>query len=148
MKNYKGYILVAEITKRANMSAPWLHSASYGHIELISCIPVVLKSSLPEKYQEVANLCQDLEYYYPYCDFSKEIGRTQDFMSVLSYQRKKANKKPFDEIKIGGYRLIKLNDEFIELINKGLTPYKLHQKYDENDYKYIIDFQDMKIGFY
>lgn len=148
MKILKGYVLVTEISKKANKTDQWLHMASYAHLEYIGSIPAVLKSSLPKKYQEVANQCQDLEFYYPFNEFSKEIGKTKDYISTLNYQRVKANKKPFDSFKIVHYRLLKLSDEFVNLVKQGFTPYKVGKKDDESYYKHIITMQDLKIGFY
>lgn len=148
MKILKGYVLVSEITKKANKTDPWLHEASYAQIEQLGTIPAVLKTSLLVKYQKLANQCHDLEFYYPYAELSRELGRDKDFIGVLDYQRKKKNKKPFDSIKIGGYKLFKLSDDFVELIKQGFTPYKLGAKFDKSDYKHIITMQDMKIGFY
>lgn len=148
MKIYEGYILVAEITKKADKSDAWLHSADYSIIEYILGIPVVKVSSLLDEYKKLANQCQDLKYYYPYAAFSIEIGRSRDFMAGLHFNREKNNKPQFDSLKIGAYRLIKLSDEFIELVQKGLNPYKLRQNCNTDDYKVIIEMQDMKIGFY
>lgn len=148
MKILKGYVLVSEITKKANKTDQWLHMASYAKLEYVGRIPAVLKSSLPLKYQEVANQCQDLEFYYPFNEFSKEIGKTKDYISTLNYQRVKANKKPFDGLKIFHYRLLKLSDEFVNLIKKGFTPHKIGRGCDESDYNHIITMQDLKIGFY
>lgn len=148
MKIYKGFVLVAELTEKANKSAPWISTSSYAHIAHIGGIPVVLKDSLPLKYRKIADKCQDLENYYPYGNFSIEIGRTKDFMNVLEYQRKQKNKQCFDSKKISVYKLLKLSDEFIDLVNSGLQPYKVRINDDMKEYKHIITMQDMKIGFY
>ena len=51
-------------------------------------------------------------------------------------------------MKIFHYRLLKLSDEFVNLIKQGFTPYKVGLKDDESNYKHIITMQDLKIGFY
>jgi len=148
MKIFNGYILVSEITAKANKSAAWLYETKSAQIEYMGGTPVVKISSLSEKYQELAKQCQDMKTYYPYADFSREIGRTKDFMGVLADQRKQKNKPIFESKKIGRYRLLKLSEEFIELANQNLIPCKLGQKYDKEDFKAIIEMQGMKIGFY
>lgn len=148
MKIYRGYILVAEITKKANKTASWLYETKGIDIEYIGGVPVVKCDFIPSKYKHLIKKCQDLGNYYPYAEFSREIGRVKDFINVLEWQRRKANKKEFESLKINGYRLLKLSDEFVELINQGLNPYKLRQNCNIKDYKVIIEMQDMKIGFY
>jgi len=148
MKIYEGYILVSEITQKANKASSWLYSIKGIDIEYIGGVPVIKKSLIPYKYKHLSNDCQDLRNYYPYAEFSRELGRVKDFLNVLECQRRKANKKEFESLKINGYRLLKLSDEFIELIEKRLNPYKLRQNCNINDYKVVIEMQDMKIGFY
>lgn len=148
MKIFEGYVLVSELTAKAKKSAAWLYETKSAQIEYMTGTPVIKTSSLPEKYQKLAKQCQDMKTYYPYADFSREIGRTKDFMGVLANQRRKANKAGFESKKVGRYRLLKLSDEFIEQIQKGLIPYKLGQKDNKEDYKEIIEMQGMKIGFY
>ena len=95
-----------------------------------------------QKSLEIASKYQRFKYILP-LEFLNDIDKNCVAIRINNVQQ-------IDEV--SGFSLVidskDLNDEFIELINKGLTPYKLHQKYDENDYKHIIDFQDMKIGFY
>lgn len=148
MKIFDGYILVSEITGRANKSAAWLYSTKSIEIEYMGNTPVVKKTSIQPKYQHLAEQCQDLRNYYTYASFSVELGRTKDFMNVLENQRKKQKKEPFESIKVRSHRLLKLSEEFIILVEEGLSPYKLGQNYDPNDYDVIIEMQNMKIGFY
>lgn len=154
MKIFNGYILVSEITAKANKTASWLYTTKSVEIEHIGGVPVVKIDSLPKKYQDLGKECQDLRNYYPYAEFGREIGRASAFMNVIDFQRRKAhkaNKKNKPLIigkKVRGYKLIELSEEFIELANKTLTPYKLGQKYDKDDFKVIIEMQGMKIGFY
>lgn len=148
MKIYDGYILVSEITAKANRSAAWLYETKSVKIEHMGGTPVVKIESLSEKYQQVAKQCQDMKYYYPYSVFSREIGRARDFIGVLEDQRRKSNKPTFESKKIGRYRLLKLSEEFIEFAKQGLVPCKLGVKYDKEDFKVIIEMQGMKIGFY
>ena len=148
MKTYEGYILVAELTKKANKSACWLYEIKGVQIEYIGGIPVIKSDSIPEKYNHLVQECQDLKNYYPYAELSRELGRVKDFIGVIQCNRKKKNLPELENIKIGGYRFLKISDEFIEQVKKGLTPFKLNPKCDINDYKVIIEMQDMKIGFY
>jgi hypothetical protein len=145
---YKGYVLALELAKKANKSAAWVNTSNTIKKEYMGSTPVVKVSSLSDKYKKIAIECQDLENYYSFAPFSIEIGRMKDFMSVLEYQRKKSNKKPFETKKIFHYKLLKLSDDFIKLVNQGFSPYKLHQNCNKLDYKHIITMQDMEIGFY
>jgi len=148
MKIFDGYVLAVELYKKANRSAAWVHIAKSIELEYMGQVPIIKIDSLPEKYKAIAKKCQNLRNYWNYTTFSIEIGRTKDFMGVLEYQRKKAKKKPFVSKKIEGYKMLELSNDFIEQIEKGLTPYKLGQKYDKDDFKVIIEMQGMKIGFY
>lgn len=148
MKIYDGYILAVELYKKANKSASWVHVVKNIEVEYMGQIPVIKIDGLPEEYKAIAKKCQNLRKYWNYSAFSIEIGRTKDFIGVLEYQRRQANKKPFISKKIECYKLLELSEEFIEQIEKGLTPYKLGQKYDKDDFKVIIEMQGMKIGFY
>lgn len=148
MKIYDGYILVSEITAKANKSFAWLYDLKPVTVEHIDGTAIVKIEQIPEQYKHLAKECQNLRNYYPYASFSREIGRASQFMCVIDNQRRKANKPPFETLKIRGHKLIKLSEEFIELANKNLIPYKLGQKYDKEDFKVIIEMQGMKIGFY
>lgn len=149
MKSYEGYVLVSEISDKANKSRSWLYTQVNTKVEHIEGTAVIKVSTLEPKYQEIAKQCQDLKYYYPYAAISTEIGRTRNFINVLEIQRRKANKPPFDFLKLQGHKLFKLSEEFINLINQGFTPYKINeQSYNKEDYKHIIEMQYMKIGFY
>lgn len=148
MKIYEGYVLLSELAKMARKSVAWGYGTKGVDIEYMGRAPVVKKETLPLKYKIMAEQCIELKHYTTFAEFSREIGRTKDYINVLENQKRKANKPPFESIKVGHYKLLKLSEDFISMIQKGLTPYKLSQKYDEDDYKHIIEMQGMKIGFY
>ena len=149
MKSYEGYVLVSEISDKANKSRSWLYLLVNTKVEHIEGTAVVKVSTLEPEYQEIAKQCQDLKYYYPYTAISTEIGRIRNFINVLEIQRRNKNKPPFDFLKVQGHKLLKLSEEFVNLINQGFTPYKINElNYNKEDYKHIIKMQGMKIGFY
>ena len=148
MKIYEGYVLVSELTHKANKSDAWLHTLANVEIDYIQGVAVVKTSTVPKKYQHLVKECQDMRNYYPFSSFSKEIVRESSYMAVLANQRAKANKPPFETLKIRGHRLLKLSEEFIELAQQGLNVYKLGQSDKEEDFKKVIVMQGMKIGFY
>jgi len=127
MKIFNGYILVSEITAKANKSAAWLYETKSAQIEYMGGTPVVKISSLSEKYQELAKQCQDMKTYYPYADFSREIGRTKDFIGVLADQRKQKNVLEARVAKNLADATKPFMDEVSTIVNKqstmmGLTP--------------------------
>lgn len=142
MELFKGYVLMHELYKKANVS-----NALFRQMELqfkkMGRDTCILKESLPLKYKEIAEKeCLDLEEYYGFCCLSIELGMSKDYLSAI------AKNKPFESKKIGGSKLFKLSEEFIKNINKGLNPYKIKNKEDEEYAKQIIEMQGLKIGFY
>lgn len=142
MKIFEGYIFVSEMTQKANKAPAWLYLLKNVEIEKMGHSAIVKTSTIPEKYQHIAKQCQDLKYYCSFAYFSVEIGRSRNNMAVISKQRKIENKK------INGHRLIKLSEEFVELVQKNLTPFKLTPNCKEEDYVKVIEIEKMKIGFY
>jgi len=143
MKLLKGYILLSELYKKANVSVSLFQQLDGVIIDKIQGLNIVIKSTVPQRYKEAANQCQDLEYYYPYSYLSVELGYGSSYLSA----REQRLKKKFDSIQIGRARLLKVNDEFIKIINEGLTPFKLTSDSKQYQVKTII-MQGIKIGFY
>ncbi len=143
MKPLKGYILLAELYKKANVSVSLFQQLPGVIIEKIQGVNIVKKDTLPSRYKSAANLCQDLENYYPYSSFSVSIGFCENYLSAKEQQLK----KKFDSKQIGRTRLFKLSDEFIKLIGDGLTPFKLTKDTSQYATETIV-MQGIKIGFY
>ena len=143
MKNLKGYILLAELYKKANVSVSLFQQIKSVEIDKIDGANIVKKETVPDIYKKAVEECQDLEYYYPYSSFSRAIGCGSKYLSTIDSERK----EKFISKKIQGKRLIKLTKEFIKNINNGLTPFKI----DKSSKKYAnteISMQGIRIGFY
>lgn len=141
MELFKGYVLQSELIKKAKVS-----NSLFSQMDLItkkmggySCI---LKESLPFKYKKIAQECLDLEEYCNFTTLSNELGMCEDYIAVMERY------KPFKYKRVGHAKLFKLSKEFIQNIEKGLTPFKLKDKDDKELSKQIIEMQGLKIGFY
>jgi hypothetical protein len=117
MKIYEGYVLASELTAKAKRSTAWIHETESINVDYMGSTPVVEVASLKDKYKEIAKQCQDLRNFYTFAAFSIEIGRAKEFMNVMKNQRAKENKPDFETLKINRYRLLKLSDEFLDLVN-------------------------------
>lgn len=142
MELFRGYVLQSQLVKNAKVSTSLfsqmnLKSKNMGGYRCIQ------KDSLPFKYKIIAeNKCEDL---YKYCSFaylSSEIGMCEDYLASIERYR------PFTYKRIGKIKLFELNNEFIKNINKGLNPFKIKNKDDEEYAELIIEMQGLKIGFY
>lgn len=142
MELFEGYVLQSELVNKAKVSSSLFSQMSLEFKKMggYSCI---LKDSLPFKYKVIAeNECQDLAKYCSYTHLSIEIGMCEDYIAQIERY------KPFEYKKIGHAKLFELNTEFISYIKKGLTPFKIKSKDDEEYAKEIIEMQGLKIGFY
>ncbi len=147
MELFEGYVLQHELAIKAGVTVSMLCTinTSKKKMGFLTCFK---KSDLPKRYKEASRLCQDLDNYCSYNYLSKALGMSRDYLCTLENYYKKQNKVPFESIKIGGTRLFKLNEEFIYCIKKGLAPFKIKNKDDEEYAKEIIEMQGLKIGFY
>ncbi len=147
MELFKGYVLQSELAAKAGVTVSMLCTIKTSKKKMgrLTCF---LKSDLPPRYKEVSKLCQELDNYCSYNYLSKALGMSRDFLCTLEYDKAKAKKVPFESIKVGHTRLFKLSEEFVSCVKKGLTPFKIKDKEDEEYTKQIIEMQGLKIGFY
>ncbi len=141
MELYTGYVLQSEIVKKAKVSTS-LFSQMDLTIKKMGGYSCIFKESLPLKYKKIAQECSDLEEYSGYTYLSNELGMCEDYIAVMERY------KPFEHKKIGAVKLFKLSREFIANIKKGLIPFKIKNKDDEEYAIEIIEMQGLKIGFY
>ena len=142
MELFEGYILQSELVDKAKVSTS-LFSQMDLTIKRMGGYSCILRDSLPSKYKVIAeNECQDLATYCSYTHLSVEIGMCEDYIAQIERY------KPFEYKRIGHAKLFELNKEFISHIKKGLTPFKIKNKDDEEYAEKIIEMQGLKIGFY
>jgi hypothetical protein len=147
MELYEGYILQAELAEKAGVTVSMLCTINTPKKNMGGLI-CFKKSDLPARYKEAAKFCQELEKYCSFNFLSTSLGMSRDYLCSAELQNKKAKKPLFESKKVGATRLFKLNEEFISCIKKGLTPFKIKHKDDEEYAKEIIEMQGLKIGFY
>lgn len=141
----KNYIPISQITKLSGKSPSTIHKHFESVSEKIGGLTIVRKDFVPKQYKEYVNMCLDLTSYYPSYELSRIIGRSPDY---LSHARLRYG-KPVMFKKIGRVTMVKVTDEFIKHIQNGLEPYCINSVEDDTDgYKHIINFYDIKIGFY
>lgn len=141
---FTDYILVNEICKKANKSGSWLHMTQKENIEYMGGTSVVNISHIDRKYKEEIDKCTKLNKYCTFAYFAEQLGFCKTYLNT----RERQTKKEYESINVGGLRLIKLPDIFIENIQKGLSPHKLKRADKEEDYKTVIKINDLRIGFY
>lgn len=141
MESFKGYVLQAELIKKAKVSDS-LFSQMNLQTKQMGQLVCIYKNSLPEKYKKIAQNCQDLKEFCSYSFLSDELGMCTDYIAVTERY------KTFEYKKIGHVKLFKLSNEFVEMIEKGLTPFKIKDKEDEKYADKIIKMQGIKIGFH
>jgi hypothetical protein len=141
MELYTGYVLQSEIVKKAKVSTS-LFSQMDLTIKKMGGYSCIFKESLPLKYKKIAQECSDLGEYCNFTTLSIELGMCVDYIAVMERHI------PFVYKKVGRTKLLKLSKEFIENINKGLNPFKIKNKDDEEYAIEIIEMQGLKIGFY
>ena len=148
------YVLFSEILKNSTKSYSAV-SRKYPNKTTIGKLSFVRKADLQGEDRIDSNIFTDLSYLYPMGELGMILGRNRDHLSHLKYPSKgKGKAKPIETIKIGNkYNMIVLTDEFVDNIKKGYTPFMIDTN-SERDYKVlyeenrIIDFYEMKIGFY
>jgi hypothetical protein len=147
MQLFEGYVLQGELAVKAGVTISMLCTINTPK-EKMGRLTCFKKSDLPTRYKDAAKLCQELDNYCSYNYLSRALGMSRDFLCTLEYDKTKAKKPPFESKKVGHTRLFKLSEEFISCIKKGLTPFKIKNKEDEEYAKEIIEMQGLKIGFY
>ncbi|MFA9238269.1 MAG: hypothetical protein ACEQSQ_00085 [Candidatus Paceibacteria bacterium] len=147
MELFEGYVLQAELAEKANVSNSALCAVSCEKKKMggLACLKI---SDLPERYKDAAKQCTKLDTYLSYNYLSKALGMSRDFLCTTDYDRAIKEKALFESKKTGSIRLFKLNEEFISCVKKGLSPFKIKDKDDEEYAKEIIEMQGLKIGFY
>jgi hypothetical protein len=147
MELYAGYVLQGELALKAGVTISMLCTINTSKKKMggLTCFK---KSDLPSRYKEAAELCQDLNDYCSYNYLSRALGMSRDYLSSLDVHYKKKDKPLFESKKVGHTRLFKLNEQFISCVKKGLSPFKIKDKEDEEYAKEIIEMQGLKIGFY
>jgi len=143
MRVYENYVLAAELSEKAEVSRPALNQLKDARLERMGGVVVLKTDNLSAKYKTAAKKCMNLKNHVTYSYFAQEVGMHKDYMHVLEYQGRK-----FDRVQIGRYKLLKLSDDFVNCVKKGLTPYMIRKKEDENLAVKQINLQGFKIGFY
>lgn len=143
MELFKGYVLQAELAKKAKVSLSIFRQLQGVEFKKMGNLACIKKDTLPAKYQTFANDCIDLEFYASYSYLSRALSMSKDYLNVIeNYKDKK-----FDGLRVSNIRLFKLNEIFIEKLADGLTPFKIKrgelELADES-----ITMQDILIGFY
>ncbi len=109
----------------------------------------IKKDNIHSRNKHFLSKCTELKYYYPSSELSETLGKYRDFLSYMRLE----SKKPIEFKKVGKYTLIKMTEEFVECIEKGLTPTAIDTRI-EKDYKKtykdckIVDFYGITIVFY
>ncbi len=147
MELFEGYVLQSELAQKAKVynSALCALACKKKKMGGFACLKI---SSLPKRYEDAVKQCTKLDNYLSYNYLSKALGMSRDFLCTTDYDRAKNKKALFKSKKIAGARLFELNEEFISCVKKGLTPFKIKDKEDEEYAKEIIEMQGLKIGFY
>lgn len=143
MKIFKGYVLLQELYKKANVSNSLFQQMSGVVIEKMGHTAVVKVDSLPIKYKKIAQRCTDLENYYTYTALNDELGLGVD--KLHNWDRSK--KMTFEHKRVGNHKLFKLSRVFIGFVSKGFIPFLIDKKSKEYA-NYQIEMQGLKIGFY
>lgn len=144
MNSFKGFVLQSELAEKAKVSSSLFRQLPYLQFKKMGHYTCILKESLPLKYKEIAEKeCLDLEEYWSYTYLGMELGMCDDYIAQIERYKK------FSYKKIKGVKLFKLSEQFLECLQKGLTPFKIkHLSGDEEFAKEIIELQGLKIGFY
>ncbi len=156
MKLLNNYVLVGEIIKFSSMSSVTIYRRYYENNLRLGKLSFVKKSDLVEEDRKNLENFTDLSNLYPMGELSILVGRDRDHFSYMMHPPKTSGikPKPIKVVKIGNkYNMIKLTEEFIINIKKGLTPFAINtsteidyeEKYKEHE---IINFYEMKIGFF
>lgn len=143
----KSYIPISQITKLSGDSPSSVHKNFENVSEKIGGLTIVRKDFVPNKYKQYIPACLDLSSYFPSYELSRTIGRSSDY---LSHARLRYN-KPVEFKKVGRVTMVKLTDEFVKNVEKGLEPFcinSLEDSFDDYEYDSVIDFYGIKIGFY
>lgn len=146
MQIYDNYVLYSELTTKAKVSSSCLRQLKDIHIEYMGRAPIIKVSSLNEKYKKIAKECTNLKNYQTYTTFAIEVGKHKDYFHCMEAQ----GLRKFTSLRIGGYKLIELSDEFVKLIKNGYSPFiiGIQNKSDEEFAKYKVDMQGLTFGFY
>ena len=126
MNAFKGYVLQNELADKAKVSNSLFRQLKNLKFVKMGGLTCILKDSLPPKYKSVAEKeCLDLEKYRSFSYISVELGMSEDYMSQMERYIAIVSKK------ISHIKLFELSSEFIENIEKGLNPFKIRNKDDE-----------------
>ncbi|MDC7250328.1 MAG: hypothetical protein PQJ49_10465 [Sphaerochaetaceae bacterium] len=143
MNSFEGYILESELYKKAKVSASLFKEIKGVEIKKMGNTSIVKKDTLPTKYKAAASKCQDLDKHLTMAFFNELLGCSRNYLLVYEHYKK----IKFTGLKIGGYRLIEISEEFKTLWNKGKVPFLI--KPDNEEYAdEIIQMQGLEIGFY
>ena len=143
MKIFRGYVLLQELYKKAEVANSLFQQLDGVVIEKMGHTRVVKVDSLPLKYKKIALECTDLENYYTFTALNDELGLGVDKLHYW-YRDKKID---FEHIKVGRHKLFKLSKAFIGFVSKGFVPFLL----DDSNARYadyMVEMQGLKIGFY
>ncbi|WP_152633290.1 hypothetical protein [Aliarcobacter butzleri] len=155
MKLLEDYVLLTEIIANSKMSKSY-KAKQYSNKILLGKLSFVFKKDLLNDDKDNLSKFTNLSNLYPMGELSLLLGRDRDHLSHMMNPTKTSGikAKPIKVIKVGNkYNMIVLTDEFILNIRKGLTPFLINTNIERNykeeyeDY-IIIDFYDMKVGFY
>ena len=155
MKLLEDYVLLTEIISNSKMSKSYKYK-QYSNKIFLGKLSFVFKKDLLKDDRENLSKFTNLSNLYPMGELSLLLGRDRDHLSHMINPSKTSGikAKPIKVIKVGNkYNMIVLTDEFILNIKKGLTPFLINTNIERNyeeEYKdyTVIDFYDMKVGFY
>ena len=155
MQLLKDYVLLVEIIKFSTSSSSSIHRRYKNSLKL-GKLSFVKKIDLTEEDRKNLDKFTDLTNLYPMGELSTLVGRNRDHFSHMMNPTKDigVKPKPIKIIKIGKkYNMIVLTKDFVINVEKGLTPFAIDTNKErdyENAYKdfIVIDFYEMKIGFY
>jgi len=142
MGSFRGYILNSQLSKKAGVSHNLFQQIQTVKTKKMGGIICILKSSLPQKYQEAAKECLDLTNWWSFSYLSRELNMSKDYLAQVSLLR------PIISKKVDLSRFFKLSDEFVEEIEKGNTPYVIRYEKDKAHAIKVITMQGITIGFY
>ncbi len=141
--SFKGYVLVQELAKKSNTTSPTFRQLKNIKMDKMGHFSIVLKDSLPKKYQVFADECLDLEKYLTVTYLNDLLGCGLDYLSTYMFYKK----QEFKHKKIGHAKLVELSKEFVTLWDRGKVPFLINNSNKQYAEK-IIKMNHLTIGFY
>lgn len=123
-------ISVLELAKRANLSSTifYMLKDTKGKVENLNNFSYLRIKNIPKRFEKVAKDCLRLDNYLPYTYLARNLGLGDSYFFVREKLGDVFEHKRIEEQKT---KLMKLDDSFLQNMQKGLTPFAIVKDFEE-----------------